>query len=98
MHLCRHVHNLVEAAGDEIHELHLGHRAHAHQRCPDGRTHNGRLGNGRVDHALLSEFLQHPGGDLERAAISTNVFSKQEHGRVAFHLLPDTLADSLKIS
>src|ERR1041385_5688876 len=36
-------------------------------------------------------------GDLERTTINTNVLTKTEDGRIAFHLLPNPLPDSLKV-
>ena len=98
MHLRRHVHDLVKAAGDEIHELHFDHRPHAHQRRADGRAHDGRLGDGRVDHPILAELLQHPGRHLERAAIDADVFAQTERRRIALHLFPDSLANGVKVS
>ncbi len=52
------IHDLVEAAGDEIGELHLGHRAQPHERGADGRAHDGRFGDGRIHHAPRAEVFE----------------------------------------
>jgi hypothetical protein len=80
--------DLVEAAGDEIGELHFGHRPQSHQARADGRAGDGRFGDGRIDHALLAEMLEKAGGHLERAAVHADVLAQQEHVGVALHLLP----------
>ena len=69
------VDDLVEAAGDEIGELHLRHRAQAHQAGADGRAHDGRFGDGRIHHAALAEMLEEAGGHFERAAVDADVFA-----------------------
>ena len=45
--------DLVKSTGDEVGELHLGHRSHPHQRGADGCPHDGRFTEGRVHHTLF---------------------------------------------
>jgi len=71
---------------------------HAHQSRSHRRADDGGFGNRRVNDALGAEFLEHPGGHLERAAIVADVFAEQEDGRVALHLLPDSLANGVQKS
>src|SRR5271166_3807676 len=52
-----HVADLVEGAGDEVHELEFGDGAHAGERRSEGRTYDGGLGDGRVDDAFGSEAV-----------------------------------------
>src|SRR5262249_19564032 len=49
------VSDLIKRAGDEIGELHLSDRSHAHQSCADSRANNGCLGNRCVNHAVPSK-------------------------------------------
>ena len=59
---------VVPRARDEVRELHLGDRPHAHQRRA-GRARNDRgLGERHVEHAARAELLLEALGDLERAA------------------------------
>ena len=53
------VRDLIECAGNEIGELHLGDRPHSHQRRADGGADDCGFGNRRVDDAPLAEFLEH---------------------------------------
>ncbi len=92
------VDNLVEAAGDEIGELHLRHRPQPHEAGADGRADDGAFGNGRIHHAFLAEMLEESGGHFERAAVDADVFAQQEDVRVALHLFPQPLADGFQVS
>src|SRR5579884_3944613 len=92
-----HVHNLVEPAGDEIHELHLRHRTHTHQCRAHGSPHDGGFANGGVDDSFLAEPLQHSGGHFERAAVSADVLAEKKNRWISLHLLPDALANRFKI-
>ena len=73
----------VEGAGDEVDELHLGDRPHAHHRRADGRADDRRLGDRRVDDALLAELGDEAVGHLEGAAVDADVLAEQEDARVA---------------
>src|SRR5215216_7183859 len=78
----------VEAARDEINELHLGYGAHAHHRSaargPDYRAFRDR----RVNDALFAESGKKTFGHLECAAVCADVFAKDEDALVALHLFP----------
>src|SRR4051812_9649275 len=60
------IHDLVEAAADEVRELHLGHGPVAALRRPDADAHDRGFRNGRVQAALLTEFLRDALGHAER--------------------------------
>ena len=92
-----HVADLVHGAGDEIHELKFGDRAHAGERRSEGRADDGGLGDGRVDDALGAEAVDESVGDFEGAAVDADVFAQAEDGGVVFHLFPDSLADGFEI-
>src|ERR1700677_1695938 len=92
-----HVADLVHGAGDEIHELKFGDRAHAGERRSEGRADDGGLGDGRVDDALGTEAVDESVGDFEGAAVDADVFAQAEDGGVVLHLFPDSLADGFEI-
>ena len=96
VHLAGDVHELVEAAGDEVGELHLADRPHARDRGADRRADDRRLGERRVHHARLAELLEEAVGDLERAAERADVLADHEHALVAAHLLAQPLGDRLR--
>ena len=98
MRLGQQVHDLVEGATDEVHELELGDGAHAGQRGAEAGVHDGHLGDGRIHDALRAEAVDEAFGDLERAAVNADVLADAEDGRVALHLFPDALADRFEIS
>src|SRR5260221_3413638 len=75
MRRSHHVYDLVEGAGDEVHELELSHRTQAGERRAVGRADDGRLGNGRVNHPLRAEVVDKAIGDLERAAVDADGFA-----------------------
>jgi hypothetical protein len=55
--LRQHIHNLVEGAADEIHELKFRHGAHSGEGSPIGRSHDRGFGNGSINHALRPEAV-----------------------------------------
>src|SRR5260370_23395069 len=89
--------DVVEGAGDEIHELEFGDWAHAGERRSESRAHDGRLGDGRVDDALGAEAVDETVGDFEGAAVNADVFAEAEDGRIAVHFFPDSLADGFEV-
>src|SRR3954470_10235299 len=95
--LAAHVDELVEAAGDEVGELHLADRPHAHHAGADGRADDRRLGQRRVHHAVRAELVDEAVGDLERAAEDPDVLAHQEHALVRAHLLAQAVADRLQV-
>ena len=78
MELAGDVDDLVEAAGDEVGELHLADRAHADDRGADRAADDRLLGDRRVDDALGTELVEQAGGHLERAAHRADVLAEQE--------------------
>jgi hypothetical protein len=88
---------VVPGARDEVGELHLGHGAHAHNRRAGAASDDRRLGERRVDHAPRPELLLEPEGDLEGAAVDTDVLSDHEDALVSPHLLPETVGNRLQI-
>ncbi len=82
------VDDLVEAAGDEIGELHFGDGTQSHESGADGRADDGGFGNGRIDDAPGAEVLQKSGGDFEGAAVFADVLADAEDVGVALHLFP----------
>ncbi len=79
------VDDLVEAAGDEVAELHLDHGPEAVQGQAQGGPQRARLDDGRVAHARLAELLDEALGDLEDAAVLGDVLAEEDDaaGRAA---------------
>ena len=97
--VCRadHVDDLIEGAADEVHELEFGDGAQSGERGAKGSAYDGGLGDGSVDHALGAEAVDESVGDLEGATVDADVLAEAEDARVAFHFLPDSLADGFEI-
>ena len=93
----RLVDDLIEAARDEVGELHLGDRPVAAQRGADADADDRRLGNRRVDDAQLAELVVEPLRDAERAAVRADVLAEDEHFRIAPHLLGERFADGFEV-
>ena len=91
------VDELVEAAGDEVGELHLADRPQPLDRGADRGADDRVLGQRRVEHPLGAELLHEAVGDLERAAEGADVLAEAEHGLVAAHLLAKTVGDRLQV-
>src|SRR5580704_12411501 len=92
-----HVGDLIHGARNEIHELEFGYGTHAGERGSEGRSYDGRFGDGRVDDALGAEAVDESVGDFEGAAVDADVFAETENGGVAVHFFPDSLADGFEI-
>src|SRR5215207_7680976 len=90
---CREIRQHVEAACDEIDELDLAHRAHAHVRRTDGGADDCLLRNRRIHDPLLAVLLDQPLGDLERAAIRADILAHHEYALISRHLLEQRLPD-----
>src|SRR5262249_38482996 len=95
--LCCEIRDLVESAGDEVRELHLGHRTHSHERCADGGSDNSRFRNRSVDDSPLTESFEHACGDFERSTVNADVLAEDEHTFVLLHFFPDTLANRFDV-
>ena len=91
------VDELVEAAGDEVGELHLGDRAQALDGGADRAADDRRLGQRRVHHALGAELVDEAVGHLEGAAEGADVLAHQEHALVGAHLLAHGVGDRLQV-
>ena len=74
--------DLREAREDEAVELDLEHRAVAAHAQSDGGADDARLGQRRVDHAVLAELGLEPLSDPEDAAELSDVLAREEHLRV----------------
>ena len=93
----RLVDDLIEAARDEVGELHLGDRPVAAQRGADADADDRRLGNRRVEDAQLAELVVEPLCDAERAAVRADVLAEDEDFRIAPHLLGEGFADGFDV-
>src|SRR6202521_3943836 len=87
---------LVEAASDEIDELHFADGAQAEIAHAAGGADDGALADGRVDHALPAETLEQAFAGLESAAVHANVFADDHDRGVALHLLKHGLFDGFE--
>src|ERR1043166_1289285 len=97
MCLGHHVRDLVHGTGDEVHKLKLSYRPHAGKRRAKSRTNNRRLRDGCINHALRTEAVNKAVGYFECAAVNTDVLTQTEDGRIALHLLPDSLPNRFEI-
>src|SRR5205823_12368384 len=95
--LCGDGDELVPGARDEVRELHLRYRAHAHERRAGAAADDGGLGERRVDHAPRAELLLEAERDLERAAVDADVLADQEDALVASHLGAQPVRNCLQI-
>ena len=93
----RLIDDLIEAADDEVGELHLGDGPIATQRRADADADDGRFGDRRVDHAHLAELVVEALGDAERAAVGADILAQHEDLRIAPHLLDQRLANGLQV-
>jgi hypothetical protein len=97
VHLARDVDELVEAARDEVGELHLADRPHPDHRGADGGADDARLGQRRVHHAAGAELVDETVGDLEGPAEDADVLAHHEHALVVAHLLTHRVGDRLQV-
>src|SRR5712664_577880 len=88
----------VVGTRDEVNELHLRHWPETHVGRACCCSDDCRFGDGRVDHARLTEPLGESFRDFERPAVETDVFAEDENALVALHLLPESLAQRLEKS
>src|ERR1700722_14508509 len=95
MRFCNEIGYLIEAAGDEIDELHFRNRTQSQEAHSASGAYDSRLANGSFDHAFASKFRDESFGSFERAAIYADIFADGYHSRVAVHLLKHGLANSL---
>src|SRR5215208_596709 len=95
--LGRDGHQVVPGARDEVGELHLGDRAHAHDRGAGAAADDRRLGERRVDDAPGPEFLLEALRDLECPAVDADVLADDEDALVALHLGAEAIRNCLQI-
>ena len=88
---------VVPGARDEVGELHLRDRAHAHQRGAGAAADDRGLGERRIDHPPRPELLLESERDLERAAVDADVLADHEDALVAAHLLAEPVGDRLEV-
>src|SRR5258705_122017 len=87
---------LLEAAGDEIEDLHLADGTQAEIAHAESRADEVALANGSDNDTLPAETLEKAFAGLERAAVDTHVFADDHYGGVAFHLLEHGLLDGFE--
>ena len=109
-HLGSLIGDLVEANPHETDEHQLDNRAQAGSGTPDAGTYERRLGNGRVANTLAPEVVDEAFGNTQRAAPavemlrviavrrSRDVFTHQNHGRVAPHFLAQRLIQCFPVT
>jgi hypothetical protein len=88
---------VVEAAGDEVRELHLAIGPHALDRRADRAADDRRLGQRRVHHARGAELVDEAVGHLEGAAEDADVLAHHEDALVGAHLLAHRVGDRLQV-
>ena len=93
----RLVDDLIEAAADEIGELHLGDGTVSALRRADADADDGRFRDRRVEAARLAELVDEAGGHAKRAAVRAHVLAEHEHFRIAAHLFEERLANRFQI-
>jgi hypothetical protein len=81
------VDDLVGHAEGEVGIAQFGNGPHAEQGRADGRRHDHRLGDRRVEDALLAEQGLQSAVLAGDAAIGAEVFAQRPDHRVAFHFL-----------
>src|SRR5579862_4149165 len=90
------VRHLIEAAGDEIDELHFDDGPQPEIAHAAGCADDGRLADGRIDHAFGTKARQQSFGYLKCPAVDSDIFAERDDGRIAVHLLENGLADSFE--
>src|SRR5690606_19109514 len=64
----------------------------------DADAREARLGDGRVDHALLAELREQALAHLVRAVVVADLFAHEEDVRIATHLLEQRLTERLAVA
>jgi hypothetical protein len=93
----RLVDDLIERAGDEIGELHLGDRTIAALRRADADPDDRRLRDRRVDDAEVAELFVKALRHAKGAAVSADILAEHEHFRVAAHFFGKRLANRFQV-
>ena len=90
--------DLIEAARDEVGELHLRHGPVAAQRCADADADDRRLRDRRVDDPRFAELLEQALRDAEGAAVFADVLAEHEHLRIPPHFFGEGFADRFEVT
>ena len=85
--------DLVERGMDEVGELDLGDRQQSVQGHPDRHADDPGLGQRGVHHAILTELVEEPLGDLEHAPSAADVFTEEDDTVIRGHLVVQRVAD-----
>ena len=93
----RLVDDLIEAARDEIGELHLGDRTIAALRRADADPDDRRLRDRRVDDAEIAELFVEALRHAEGAAVGADILAEHEYFRVAAHFFGKRLANRFQV-
>jgi hypothetical protein len=92
------VDDLIEAAADEVAELHLDHGVEAVERQAEGAAQRPRFDDRRIADPLLAELGHEPVGDLEGAAVLGDVLAEEHDALVGPHGFPQTLGDRVDVA
>src|SRR5208282_1466754 len=95
--LAGHVDDLIESAADEVHELKLGHGAQPSKRSAESSAHDGRLRNRSINHPFRAKAFDEAVSNFESPAVNADILTQAKDGRIALHLLPDSLADGFEV-
>src|SRR5208283_4169492 len=87
---------LIEAAGDEIDELHFGDGAQTEIAHATGRADDGAFADGGVNDALPAEFFEQALTSFEGAAVDADVLADEHHAGVGGHLFEHGLTDGFE--
>jgi hypothetical protein len=87
--------DLIEGRVHETVKLNLAHRAIPANRETNRGADNGRLGQGRVDDAVLAEVLLQAVGDAKDAAQLAHVLTHDENLLVLLHRSSQSLVEGL---
>ena len=88
----------IVRARDEINELHLGDRAHAHMCRPSSCAHDRSLAYRCIDNAVRPEPLKKTLRDLESSTVLGDIFTQQKNPLIPLQFLPHSLAQGLQVS
>ena len=78
---CGVVDDLVHGQEGKIDRHQLCNRPQTRHGCTDGRPDDQALGNGHVNHALLTEFCIEPLGYFKCTAVQADIFAQDETPR-----------------
>ena len=87
--------DLVHTEWEEITELDLDHRPHPVDRRANGKSHHARLGDWRVAHPTIAEFLQETSGHSICPAEQGHILAYYKDARIPRHLVAQRLSERL---